>query len=80
MIVTALRKALDSNRPFRIRTGDGAVVHVPTSDHALINPTGRLLIVFDDQDGVQLLDVPLITAVEFEKAPEDLRVQERGDH
>jgi hypothetical protein len=70
--VTAIRKALVSNKPFRIRTGDGAIVPVPTSDHAFIGPTGRLLIVFDDEDGAQLLDVPLITAVEFDRAPSDL--------
>ena len=79
MTVVALRKALDSNRPFRIRTGDGATVPVPTSDHAFINPTGRLLIVFDDEDGAQLLDVPLITAVEFDTAPENVRVQEESE-
>ena len=79
MTVAALRKALDSNRPFQIRTGDGATVRVPTSDHAFINPTGRLLIVFDDEDGAQLLDVPLITAVEFDTAPENLRVQEESE-
>ena len=79
MTITALRKALDSNRPFRIRTGDGAIIPVPTSDHAVINPSGRLLIVFDDEDGAQVLDVPLITAVELDKAPENLRVQEKNE-
>ena len=70
--MTAIRGALESNRPFRLRTGDGAVVSVPTPDHALMNPTGRLVIVFDHQDGAQLLDVALITAVEYEKAPAGL--------
>jgi hypothetical protein len=78
MTPTILRKALDSNRPFRIRTGDGKTVHVPTTDHAFISPNGRLLIVFYDEDGAELLDVPVITAVEFDKAPEDLRVQEKS--
>jgi hypothetical protein len=68
MTVGALRKALDSNRPFRIRTGDGAVIHVPKSDYARINPSGRLLVVFDDENGARFLDVPLITAVEFDQS------------
>jgi len=38
-----------------------------------------LLIVFDEEDGAQLLDVPLITAVEFDTAPENLRVQEESE-
>ena len=72
MTANALREAIDSGKPFRLRSGDGAVIDVPTRDHAFLNPTGRLVVVFTDEDGARVLDVTLITAVDYEKAPENL--------
>ena len=68
----ALREAIDSGKPFRLRSGDGAVIDVPTRDHAFLNPTGRLVVVFTDDDGARVLDVALVTAIDSEKAPENL--------
>jgi hypothetical protein len=64
MTTHALREAINSGRPFRLRSGDGAVIDVPTRDHAFLNPTGRLMVVFTDNDGARVLDVALITAVD----------------
>jgi hypothetical protein len=72
MTAAALREAIDSGKPFRVRSGDAAVIGVPTRDHAYLNPTGRLLVVFTDDDGARVLDVALVTAIDYEKAPEDL--------
>jgi len=72
MSSTALRDAIDSGKPFRLRSGDGAVIDVPTRDHAFLNPTGRLIVVFTNDDGARLLDVALVTAIDYEKAPDDL--------
>jgi hypothetical protein len=72
MTAAALREAIDSGKPFRVRSGDGAVIGVPTPDHAYLNPTGRLLVVFTDDDGARVLDVALVRAIDYEKAPEDL--------
>ena len=72
MTANALREAIESGKPFRLRSGDGAVIDVPTRDHAFLNPTGRLVVVFTDKDGARVLDVALITAVDYEKAPENL--------
>jgi len=69
---TALRQAIDSGKPFRLRSGDGAVITVPTRDHAFLNPTGRLVVVFTDDDGARVLDVALVTAIDYDKAPEGL--------
>jgi hypothetical protein len=33
---------------------------------------GRLVVVFTDDDGARVLDVALVTAIDDEKAPEDL--------
>jgi len=60
---TALRQAIDSGKPFRLRSGDGAVIDVPARDHAFLNPTGRLVVVFTDDDGARVLDVSLVTAI-----------------
>ena len=72
MTANALREAIDSGKPFRLRSGDGAVVEVPTRDHAFLNPTGRLIVVFTDDDGARVLDVALVTAIDYAKAPENL--------
>ena len=79
MTSTAVREAIESGKPFRLRSGDGAVIDVPTRDHAFLNPTGRLVVVFTDNDGARVLDVALITAVDYDKAPENLRVQEKSE-
>ena len=72
MTATALREAIDSGKPFRLRSGDGAVIDVPTRDHAFLNPNGRLVVVFTDDDGARVLDVTLVTAIDYGKAPEGL--------
>ena len=72
MTSNALRGAIDSGKPFRLRSGDGAVIEVPTRDHAFLNPTGRLIVVFTDDDGARVLDVALVTAIDYAKAPENL--------
>jgi hypothetical protein len=72
MTSTAVREAIESGKPFRLRSGDGAVIDVPTQDHAFMNPTGRLVVVFTDDDGARVLDVALITAIDYARAPESL--------
>ena len=72
MTANALREAIDSGKPFRLRSGDGAVIEVPTRDHAFLNPTGRLIVVFTNDDGARVLDVALVTAIDYAKAPENL--------
>ena len=72
MTAQALREAIESGKPFRLRSGDGTEIDVPTSDHVTLNPSGRLAVVFTDNDGARVLDVALITAVDYAKAPENL--------
>ena len=64
MTVNALRETIDSGKQFRLRSGDGAVIEVPTRDHAFLNPTGRLIVVFTNDDGARVLDVALVTAID----------------
>ena len=72
MTANALREAIDSGKPFRLRSGEGAVIEVATRDHAFLNPTGRLIVVFTNDDGARVLDVALVTAIDYAKAPENL--------
>ena len=72
MTANALREAIDSGKPFRLRSGDGAVIEVATRDHAFLNPTGRLIVVFTNDDGARVLDVALVTAIDYAKAPGNL--------
>ena len=72
MTANALRETIDSGKPFRLQSGDGAVIEVPTRDHAFLNPTERLIVVFTDDDGARVLDVALVTAIDYAKAPENL--------
>ena len=72
MTANALREAIDSGKPFRLRSGDGAVIEVPTRDHAFLSPTGRLIVVFTNDDGARVLDVALVTAIDYAKAPGNL--------
>jgi hypothetical protein len=63
-----IRQALHSNRPFRVRTSDGKVVDVPHQDFAALSPDGRTFVVMQDR-GKEVMDVPLITAIELPLPP-----------
>ena len=77
MTATVIREAIESGKPFRLRSGDGATIDVPTRDHISISPNGRLVVVFNDAGGARLLDVPLISAIDYHRASENLRIQEK---
>lgn len=68
MTADAIRKALHSNQPFRLRTSDGKVVDVPHQDYAALSASGRLLVVMAGETW-EVLDVFLISAIEMSPAP-----------
>ncbi len=51
-------------RPFKVYLADGRAVPVPHQDYALLSPTGRTLIVYQDDESFQILDLMLATGVE----------------
>jgi hypothetical protein len=55
--------------PFSIYCTDGAVLRIPTVDHAVISPSGRRLIVFFDDDTAQYLSPLHISRVAIENSP-----------
>ena len=63
-----IRQALHANRPFRVRTSDGKVVEVPHQDFAALSPNGRTFVVMRDR-AWEVMDVPLITAIEMPSPP-----------
>lgn len=51
-------------RPFSVFLVDGRQVAIRHQDFALLSPTGRTLIVYQDDDTFQVLDLMLATGVE----------------
>jgi hypothetical protein len=68
MTADAIRKALHSGQPFKLRTSDGKVVDVPHQDFAALSGSGRILVV-TTQDAWEVLDVFLISAIEMKSSP-----------
>lgn len=64
MTAEALRTELKAHHPFRVQTADGKIVEVPHPDFATLSPSGRTLIVFNQDDSYEVLDVLLISALE----------------
>jgi hypothetical protein len=64
MTADAIRKALHSSHPFRIRTVDGKVLDVPHQDFASLSQSGRTMIVMTPDDTWEVVDVFLISALE----------------
>jgi hypothetical protein len=50
-------------RPFKVHLADGREVAIRHQDYALLSPTGRTLIVYQDDDSFQVLDLMLATGV-----------------
>ena len=55
-------------RPFTAELGGGKRVSVTHTDYASLSPAGRTLIVYDDRDGMEIIDAFLITNVSVEGA------------
>ena len=51
-------------RPFKVYLADGREVAIRHQDYALLSPTGRTVIVYQDDDSFQVLDLMLATGVE----------------
>jgi hypothetical protein len=66
MTPDSIREALDRRPfvPFKVRLPDGEELHVPTSEHAHLIPSGRRLLIFTDDDRTKGLDPNLISCIE----------------
>lgn len=63
-----IRDALKSApfRPFTVELPNAKRIFVKHPDYAHLSPAGRTLIVDDDSDGMEMIDVFLITNLSFE--------------
>lgn len=68
MAPQAIRELLHASpfAPFKVRLPDGRQIPVPTPDHASLSPAGRRLVIFSDEDQMNILDPILIPALELE--------------
>jgi hypothetical protein len=54
-------------RPFVVHLADGRSAHVPAADFVSINPRGRTVLIWTEQGGFRVIDMPLITEIAFEE-------------
>ncbi len=52
-------------RPFSLHMGDGRTFPVPHPEFLSRSPTGRTVIVYGDDDQFSILDLLLMTGIEF---------------
>lgn len=52
-------------RPFTIYMADGRSFHVPHPDFLSMSPTGRTVIIYQDNDDFSILDLLLMTEIEM---------------
>ncbi|MHB1558447.1 MAG: hypothetical protein ACYC61_13390 [Isosphaeraceae bacterium] len=67
MTVQQLRTAHRATpfRPFTIHMADGRSFHVPHPDFLSMSPTGRTVIIYQDNDDFSILDLLLMTEIEM---------------
>lgn len=51
-------------KPFTLRLVDGRKIHVKHPDFASLPPGHRTIYLFDDEAGVEMIDMPLILSLE----------------
>ena len=69
MTIQQLRAALKAApfRPFDVHMADGRSFHVPHPDYLLMSPSGRMVFAFGEDDDCSILDLLLMTEVEYSK-------------
>ena len=67
MTKEALAKAVHRNpfQAFVLRLADGRAVRVPHQDFISVHPTGRTVIVYGQNEDLEILDVMLITGLQL---------------
>ena len=67
MTKEALGKAIHRTpfKPFTLRLADGRAVRVPHQDFISMHPTGRTVIVYGQNEDLEILDVMLVTGLQL---------------
>jgi hypothetical protein len=71
MTKEALAKAIQRQpfQPFTLRLADGTEVSVPHRDFISMHPTGRTVIVYGEDEDLEILDVMLVTSLRTNGKP-----------
>ncbi len=54
-------------QPFNVHMADGGVFHVPHPDFLFMSPTGRTVIICQEDDEFSILDLLLMTEIQVER-------------
>jgi hypothetical protein len=70
MTVEQLRNAYNAQpfQPFAIHLADGRHISVASKEYIVAAPSGRTIVVFQPDDTMNVIDVLLITDLEFKSA------------
>jgi len=63
-----IEDAIESRRPFLIRTADGREFPVPTRDHILLSRQGTFLTVMGDDETINSIPLIMIASVQYQPA------------
>ena len=68
MTVEQLREAFNNQpfRPFTLHLADGRSIHVPSREMIMSAPNGRTIVVCVGEDRVNIIDLLLVTDLEFQ--------------
>lgn len=56
-------------QPFTVHMADGRSFHVPHPDFLFMSPTGRTVIIFQENEEFSILDLRLMTEIETTPTP-----------
>lgn len=56
-------------QPFTVRMADGRSFHVPHPDFLSMSPTGRAVIIFQEDEEFSILDLLLMTEIQMAQPP-----------
>lgn len=52
-------------QPFTLRMADGRTFFIPHQDFMLVSPSGRTAVVYNEDDSASIVDLLLMTEIEF---------------
>jgi intein/homing endonuclease len=69
MTVNELRRAHQARpfRRFKLRLADGREIPVTHHENLMVSSDGRFVAVYVPGEGVEILDLPLMTAIDFRR-------------
>ena len=68
MTIDQLRDAYNRQpfRPFTLHLADGRSIHVPSREMLASAPNGRTIVVYVDEDRINIIDLLLVTDLEIQ--------------